>query len=569
MALRDIRNEINRFLSNDTPEVLCIKGKWGVGKTFAWNTYLKEAHPKGGVKLTKYAYTSLFGIKDLNDLKYSIFENTIPLKDLEKEINVDDFSEKLNYVQRNFKKIASVVTSNNFVQQYIGGSSRAMFYFVRKQIVCIDDFERAGGGIEPIEILGLISFLKEQRQCKVIFLLNDEELKDEVKKTFEKQLEKVSDAVLNFSPNPSEAADITYPEPRADVPKLLHDFSVQLGLVNIRVIKKIEKLVNRLLEITGEKYPKLTNQIVHSITLFGWSLYQPTDAPPLEYYKNGTKMMGLLHGNDKLRPEEEKWNTRIRSYNFLICDEFDLAIMEGVKNGYFDDEKILVEAEKANSVILKQEHDNSFTEAWHKYHYSFKDNESEVLDSIYNSGCATVDSISPLNLNSAIKFLKEFDRNAQAKNLLDKFIAFHSENKEIFDIGHRSVFFGEEIDVDIREAFEKKLATFTENLEISSILAEVGNKKGWSVEEIAFIARTSEDDFYNLFKETEGEQLGKIMRGALIFKDIGNPSDDIKIINKNVIAALRRIGSENRFNLRRVKNYGIQLIDDIPSQDEV
>jgi hypothetical protein len=279
MALRDIRNEINRFLSNDTPEVLCIKGKWGVGKTFAWNTYLKEAHPKGGVKLTKYAYTSLFGIKDLNDLKYSIFENTIPLKDLEKEINVDDFSEKLNYVQRNFKKIASVVTSNNFVQQYIGGSSRAMFYFVRKQIVCIDDFERAGGGIEPIEILGLISFLKEQRQCKVIFLLNDEELKDEVKKTFEKQLEKVSDAVLNFSPNPSEAADITYPEPRADVPKLLHDFSVQLGLVNIRVIKKIEKLVNRLLEITGEKYPKLTNQIVHSITLFGWSLYQPTDAP--------------------------------------------------------------------------------------------------------------------------------------------------------------------------------------------------------------------------------------------------------------------------------------------------
>ena len=83
------------------------------------------------------------------------------------------------------------------------------------------------------------------------------------------------------------------------------------------------------------------------------------------------------------------------------------------------------------------------------------------------------------------------------------------------------------------------------------------------MEEIAFIARRSEDDFYSLFKETEGEQLGKIMRGALIFKDINNPSDDIKIINKNVIAALRKIGSENRFNARRVKSYGIQLINNI------
>jgi hypothetical protein len=72
-----VEAEIRRFLASDVPEVLCIKGRWGVGKTFAWLKYLGEAQRAGELKANAYAYVSLFGLNTLDDLRFAIFENTV------------------------------------------------------------------------------------------------------------------------------------------------------------------------------------------------------------------------------------------------------------------------------------------------------------------------------------------------------------------------------------------------------------------------------------------------------------------------------------------------------------
>lgn len=38
MSLSKVEIKISDFLSTNTPEVMAIKGAWGVGKTFTWNT---------------------------------------------------------------------------------------------------------------------------------------------------------------------------------------------------------------------------------------------------------------------------------------------------------------------------------------------------------------------------------------------------------------------------------------------------------------------------------------------------------------------------------------------------
>jgi len=43
MSLEIVKKEIFRFLESDTPEVLAIKGAWGVGKTYTWNKFILEA----------------------------------------------------------------------------------------------------------------------------------------------------------------------------------------------------------------------------------------------------------------------------------------------------------------------------------------------------------------------------------------------------------------------------------------------------------------------------------------------------------------------------------------------
>src|SRR5947209_5706161 len=74
-----IEAEIRRFLADGIPEVLCIRGDWGVGKTYAWKKFLKDALAKRDVKLNTYSYGSLFGLSSIRDLRRAIFENQVTL----------------------------------------------------------------------------------------------------------------------------------------------------------------------------------------------------------------------------------------------------------------------------------------------------------------------------------------------------------------------------------------------------------------------------------------------------------------------------------------------------------
>jgi hypothetical protein len=70
---RLVLHEISRFLRGKEPSVLCVRGKWGVGKTYAWKAMLEKATAEpDGIGLERYAYVSVFGINSLEELKYAI-----------------------------------------------------------------------------------------------------------------------------------------------------------------------------------------------------------------------------------------------------------------------------------------------------------------------------------------------------------------------------------------------------------------------------------------------------------------------------------------------------------------
>jgi Cdc6-like AAA superfamily ATPase len=59
MSIDAIKSEITRFLKSSTPEVMAIKGSWGVGKTYSWNKFLLDAKNNTNIALEKYSYVSL------------------------------------------------------------------------------------------------------------------------------------------------------------------------------------------------------------------------------------------------------------------------------------------------------------------------------------------------------------------------------------------------------------------------------------------------------------------------------------------------------------------------------
>lgn len=559
MSVKIVHEEIKRFLKSPEPEVLCLKGKWGVGKTYAWNHYLQEAAENGELGMEQYAYASLFGMKSLEDIKYALFEGTIDaIQDLEKGPSTDTLQISIDWIKKNFRKGVTRVSQLPVVQGYIGTSERSLFFLVRNQIVCIDDLERAGEGLDPKDVLGLVSNLKEERKCKVVLLMNDEKLTEENKNILKELLEKVVDTRLDFSPTPTEAADIVFPSPEG-VRKLLHKNCVALGITNIRIIKKIERIVLRLEEIFEKDSPVLT-QAVHSATLFGWTTFQPDIAPPIEFLKDFSRLHGLMTDKDKTPTAEKAWQDLMRTYEYSSSDEFDLTILETIENGYFDTDKLKAAEKKSQENMGDAQSKKAFQDAWSMYHDSFENNDSAMLDAMYSTGMQNAKFIEPTNLDSTLGILKEFGRTKEAKELLDHYLKVRGDEKDLFDLS-RSVFTRDVKDPDLIAKFRKKRESYQDTRSPAQVLINISARNGWNPEDTELLKKLTTDDFYKIFKELKGVDLHRAVRSALDFGKIGGIPESERAIAQPAIEALKRIGKESKLNAKRVRNQGIEVED--------
>ncbi len=311
-ATKLLEKEIERFLSTNTPEVLCIRGKWGVGKTYGWKQYLAQAKTNKLLALKRYAYVSLFGIQSLDECKYAIFENTVSEESASSsEPTLDDLTLRTARVAESYgRRIASLVIS------YIPGIKKASdtlkvlsFLTINKQLICIDDIERKGKSLRTQDVLGLVSFLKENRKCKIALILNEEELEKEDKEQLEKFQEKVIDTSLLFAPNEEDCVAIAIPK-RVGALEQLAERSIALGISNIRVIKKIERLVSRVEAQLSKHDDAVLLQAVQTLVLFGWAHYsrtadQDTNFIDFAVKKRGQSWYGATAGKG-LTDEEKK-----------------------------------------------------------------------------------------------------------------------------------------------------------------------------------------------------------------------------------------------------------------------
>ena len=569
MSTRIAQEEIARFLGTKQAEVLCITGKWGVGKTYSWCCYLREAKAKNGVALNRYAYVSLFGQNSLDDLRYAIFESTVPLDQLDTGPDFTSVEATIHLGEKWGRRLLQFANVAPGARTILSGAGRTLFLAVRNQIVCIDDIERHGKGLEIKDVLGMLSFLKEQRNCKVVLLLNDEKLEDAAQKDFKAQLEKVVDTRIIFAPTAAEAAEIGV---SANTPgrDLIVSNSTALGITNIRVIKKIEYLCLRLHDLLQKFDPGVFRQAVQTAALFGWCHYQPDDtAPPLDFvtaYDQSYAGYFKQHGKPEPSAEEKAWAALIADYGFTNVDEFDLTILRGIQAGYFDREEIDASAQKLNNEIEFRNRDNSFQEAWDLYHGSFEPNADEVLDKMADAFRRSIETISPVNLAGTVSLFKDLGREDQAKELLQFYMDQRLEGRDFFDLGE-SPFGGDVRDPDVREAFGQKLATFDERQNPVEILLRVGMDRGWSPQDLDTLAELSATDFQELFEAQSGKDMRRMIKAALNFGTFGNASDPMKSIAARATEALRSIGRQSPINARRIRLYGVTLEE--PTEAEV
>jgi hypothetical protein len=173
---------------------------------------------------------------------------------------------------------------------------------------------------------------------------------------------------------------------------------------------------------------ELTKQTVHSITLFGWSKFQPGLAPPSEFYRVSAVARYLEHKTGReVSSDEQKWSELLDRYQFSNMDDFDRELMRFVALGVLDSAAISKAAVEQNDKLKRLKTSNSLEGAWRPLHDSFENNLPEVTRSVVDGMKASLGVVSISQLNSAVGVLKELDQRSAANEI----VAFYIENARL------------------------------------------------------------------------------------------------------------------------------------------
>jgi hypothetical protein len=545
--------EITRFLRGSDPAVLCVTGEWGVGKTFLWHSVLNDLRSSKGLDLTRYSYVSLFGLNSLDDLKSSLFENMEWL-----DQDATNFAQRgkagAKALAARAKRLSELAGALPWVGQAFTKARSLYFSLIQNQIICIDDLDRRSKNLEMKDVLGLISFLREQRGCKVALLLNAEQLGDN-KDEFEGLLEKVIETKVVLAPTAAESASIALPA-EDSISVALRTHCEALGIRNIRIIKQIERLARRMDELLTEFSQPIRNQATHSLTLFAWSKFDREHAPKMEFFKTSSLERHLSTHNGNSPPKQDSdWDSLLEKYNFRRSDDFDLALMNYVDTMVLDVDSVLAEA----SALQEQQRigalHGTFEASWRSFHDSFDDDEEKVVREIVDGAKRSYEIVSLSNLNETILLLKNLGREAEARELLN-FFANNRNDARYWSL-HDDPFARGPYDSDVSAVIEQKKPTEPREFDIAAGLIRAG--KDYDQDTIAKLATVPAQTYCDLISAARGDHLRALVLAALEFRRIGNASDDMRRVVSLMEEALRILARKSRLNALRVQKYGVSI----------
>ena len=554
MSTAIVRAEIERFLKSSVPEVLCISGPWGVGKTFSWQKFLREMEAGQQLAMPRYAYVSLFGLNSLAELRSSVVENTIvaqgPLMSPDAATLHAMLRKGEKYVRQG--RPALEVAAGFFRLKDAGDALyRAAFLTVRDQLICFDDLERAGDNLKIMDVLGLASMLREQRGCKVVLLLNKSEAESEQQTQLDKHLEKVVDTFLMFEPTSAEAVAIAI-DGSDHVAAKLRERVVLLGITNIRVIKKIERWARQLEVMLAGSDEAMIDQAVTTVCLAGWCFLQPGEAPPLGFLRKFNSMSGVFQ-RTKIAADEQMWRSKLQEYGYNSTDELDALIVDGVSVGYFRQPDLGEVAAALAEQHKRQSRDNSFSSAWNLYHHSVSVEDEVVLDAMEAGANENLADITPVNMNGTVRFLSRYGRNQEASEIIQSWIEANRDKPGFFSRPNW-LFFDDPVDDELHDSLESGRNETLDERDPAEALKAMAKSSGFNpVEDVALLSKLSIGQLVALFDGNSGDELKSMMEWASrLAKQAGADA-----FHANLDAALLKIAERSPMRADRLRSWGV------------
>lgn len=410
-----LKDRLIDLFGRDESFVISIDGEWGVGKTRFWNNFKDEY-----LKDKKVSYVSLFGKDNIESIRMDI------IFQISKK---DEYISKSKGFFSNLK--SSIGLKDEDVNLGLTGSvlSSLLTLFSKKDfenvVVCLDDFERLSKNLDEKDILGLISELKEQKNCQVVMILNEGEVEDD---TLSKYKDKIIDYELHYSPTTQESYSLV-----EDKLLCFKDYPLKYFLKqeinNIRVMKRVVNSLNdfHFVEELVKEHKSLEREIVENIielsTINSLTTFKEFDKLS-DYTLDKRRTKSSSYGNEKSQLINEKYEEVLSYIEIGTSEYFHMTdvtnfVVEYIQSSIVDNDKLisLINEKKKvhNREFIYSEVHRLYEQFSFSIEYKVDDFVKELYSLFEKNSKNIIGIISSGNFIFYINLLKELDSGNQDK----------------------------------------------------------------------------------------------------------------------------------------------------------
>lgn len=329
MSLATTKTNFEQLIDDRDNGVIALSGKWGTGKSHMWRGVQKDSTNKA---IKNALYVSLFGVKDVLQLKMKIVQSAVPdskTGHVAREVMTSAWKETSKFLKAlhpNFAAIDEIALL-------------AVPAILRKRVIVIDDIERKHAALSIDEVMGFIDEFTQVYGSRILLILNSDQLDD--KAMWDKLREKVIDHEIALETTPVEAFGIAIGEQPSPYAPHIQGAVETCKISNIRIIQKIIRSVNRLFGGRSDLDDEVLQRAVPSTVLLCAIHYRGLDdGPSVDFVLN---FNGLVHAmEEQQRPpdangeelaREKRWAELLESLSIRVCDDYEHMVVAFLRSG--------------------------------------------------------------------------------------------------------------------------------------------------------------------------------------------------------------------------------------------
>ena len=579
--MEHLNQSLDHFFSNDS-NVVVIKGDWGVGKTYFWDSYFKTRKDNNFFSQIAYSYVSLFGKNSIEQIQSEIFSCAVKLaSDKEIDEHADAVALENNSVSNYLMDVASLQSSKAYekvksgagwVRKHLGMAKDLPYLnkisglldrvgnaFISKYIICFDDIERKGKGLKIKDLMGLVDELAKRKDCKIILIFNDRSFDDvEDLKQFESYREKVVDIELLYKPTSEN--NLTHVFGDGDFGwDAARDVVSAFDIVNVRVIKKIKQLYVHHSEFFSSASPAVVHEFNIHAAVLAWAYFSVGSHPSCHEIRNriaGGSWASLLTSKSEGDTPEFREFVAMASELRLVDSVFIESIMKYLEQGYPDKLKLQECIVKLEENHLVSRISSEWNATWDLFKNSFGDDYKAITLALKGF----LEQSSPRyrfgDFLTALDFLEDVGETVD--HIVEKIIVDHIEDIKSGWHGNP----GDIRNLKLKEALQA-VAVEVRVKDIDEVADRISTSKFWSDEDYKFLKERTVEEFYSWMKSDPENLNRKIRNGLYAFKNYTGHDEAQRREVRNFLGvvnkALRKVSSENTLNAKRVKDlYGVE-----------